>query len=375
MKATLLCSVLLVLSLFCFSQQTIDVTEQTIKVAAMKTEEMYFGFAEGDQVIFNFTEADKKDLKEIEIVEWPNTSKFSDFKTSKIENKTLNIGHTSVYKFRFYNSAISGRVCRIKIQRIAANDKLRDFNTNVSWVNRQDTTWNSYTRDVIVGYDTSYEQVTKKELIKTEQREELLFDKPQRVKAASGSDKTYLWFNLPSNTYSVNQTSTVVSWAYWIGVGDEANKAWQQNAKAISGLAKTTASYFTTPLGAYAVGAITDMLIPKVGENVSYFVADEQNARSWLLSQRYLVYDQGNGVGGYKKFLDKRLCQGRFYICLYNDNILQAIDVYVKVAAIIQTDYYQDKTYTEQNVKPRYEKKIFKDPIINTIKMPVTGQL
>ena len=87
MKGFLLSTAILIVSNACLSQQVIDVTEQTIKVGAMKTEEMYFGFAEGDQVIFNFTEADKKELKEIEITEWPNTSKFSDYKTWKVENR------------------------------------------------------------------------------------------------------------------------------------------------------------------------------------------------------------------------------------------------------------------------------------------------
>jgi hypothetical protein len=47
---TLLCSNIL------FSQKIIDVTEQAITVDAMKTEELFFGFAAGDQVVFNFSE-------------------------------------------------------------------------------------------------------------------------------------------------------------------------------------------------------------------------------------------------------------------------------------------------------------------------------
>lgn len=375
MKGFLLSTAILIIGNYCFSQQTIDVTEQTIKVGAMKTEEMYFGFAEGDQVIFNFTEADKKELKEIEITEWPNTSKFSDYKTWKVENKTLNIGRTGVYKFRFYNSAITGRVCRIKIQRIAANEASKNFNSNVSWVNKQDTSWNSYTKDVIVGYDTSYEQRSKKELVKTERSEELIMDKPQRVHSTTNENgnKSWLFFDLPRNELSANKTKNVIAWAYWVGVGEEANKAWQQNEQAIKKLAQGAASYFTTPLGGLAVGAVFDLVTPKLGEDVYYAVTDEMNKSLFMAGRNFRLNDQGKGVAGYRKFTDKSMCQGRFFICLSNDNLTLGINATVKVVAIVETNYYEDKTYTEQIVTPRYEKQIFKDPVIRTAKIPVTN--
>lgn len=377
MKETLLCFSLLAISAYSFSQQTIDVTEQTIKVGAMKTEEMYFGFAEGDQVIFNFQEADKKEIKEIEIVEWPNTSKFSDFKTTKIDNKTLNVSRTAVYKFRFYNGAITGRICRIKIQRIAANDALKNFNTNVNWVNRQDTTWNSYTKDVIAGYDTAYEQKTKKELVKSERNEELVLDKTQRVHSTTNENgnKTWLLFDLPRNEFFENKTKTVIAWAYWVGVGEEANAAWQQNEQAMKKLTQGVTSYFTTPLGGLAAGAVFDLLTPKLGEDVYYAVTDETNKSLFMAGQNFRLFDRGKGVAGYRKFTDKSLCQGRLFICLSNDNLTLGINASVKVVAIVETNYYQDKTFTDQKVTPRYEKKIFKDPIISTAKVPITGSL
>jgi hypothetical protein len=141
MKQILLLCCFAITSSFAFSQQPIDVTEQTIKVGAFKTEEMYFGFAAGDQVIFNFSEAGNKDLKEIEVIEWPSTSKFSDYKTSKIENKIFTVNSTTVFKFRFYNSALSGRVCRIKLQRIPASSRTEQFNTSVFWKTQYDTAY------------------------------------------------------------------------------------------------------------------------------------------------------------------------------------------------------------------------------------------
>ncbi|MGZ5134284.1 MAG: hypothetical protein ACXWCG_04010 [Flavitalea sp.] len=358
-----------------FTQQTIDVTEQTFKIGPMKTEELLFGFAAGDQVIFSFEESGGKDLKEIAIVEYPSTSRFSDYKISKIENKTLQVTANTVYKFIFHNNAVSGRICKVKIQRIPATEATKNYNTNVSWVTRQDTTWNSYTKEVIAGYDTTYEQKTKKEIIKTEQSEEMLLDKNQRVHSTINDKgpKTWVYFDLPQNEVSANKNRRVVAWAYWVGVGEEASEAWKQNVKAIGSLAKGVARYFTTPLGAFAVGAIVDLATPKLGEDVYYAITDETNKSLFMASQQFRIFDNGKGVAGYRKFTDNNMSQGRYFICMSNDNMMQGVNASVKVIAIVETNYYEDKIYSEQVITPRYEKKIFRDPVISTARVPQAG--
>jgi hypothetical protein len=375
MKQTLL-TLATVLGLTTFAtlgQTPIDVTERTVKIGANSEEVIYFGFAEGDQIIFSFNEVNGKELKEVEILEYPSTSKFSDYKTTKVENKIINVNKKAVYKFRFYNAHIlSGRICKIKIQRIPANEQTKNFVTNVNWITKQDTTWNTYTKDIIIGYDTTFEQKTKKELVKSEQKEELIFDKPQRVHSISNSNgnKTNLFFTLPQNEITTYKTTKVIAWAYWVGVGEEANQAWKKNSQTIGNIAKGAAAMFATPLG----GAVADLMVPTIGEDVYYAVADKTNKDYFMAGYDYKVYDQGKGVAGYRKFTDTGLCQGTYYILLSNDNVMQGIDATVKVIAIIETNIYEDKQYTEQKVTPKYEKKIFKDPIITTTKVPVTGQ-
>lgn len=139
-----------------YSQESVEVTEQTLKLGAFKEEILYFGFAAGDKLIFNFSELDNKEVKEVEILEYPSNSKFSDYKTKKVENKVIPITKKSIYAFRFKNSALGGRICKIKIQRIPANAESQNFNTAVTWEDRQETTYNTYVKDVIVGYDTAY---------------------------------------------------------------------------------------------------------------------------------------------------------------------------------------------------------------------------
>jgi len=109
------------LSLFTYGQQPIDIAESVVKVGIKGEEAVFYGFAEGDQLIFSFEEANGKEMKEIEIIEMPANSRFMDVKTSKIENKTLQVPRTGIYKFRFANSALLPRACKYKIQRIPAS--------------------------------------------------------------------------------------------------------------------------------------------------------------------------------------------------------------------------------------------------------------
>jgi hypothetical protein len=356
-----------------FAQDLVEVTDQKIKIGATKQEELYFGFEEGDKVIFNFKEVNDRELKELEIAEYPNNSKFSDFKTSKVENKTFNVTKKSVYVFRLRNSALTGGVCSIHIQRVPKDESTRNFNSAVSWILKPDTSWNTYTRDVVTGYDTGYVQKTKKELINSEQREELIIDKTERVHSTTNEygNRSSIFFTLPPNQYYGNTIKRVISWAYWVGVGNEANAAWKQNSKVISSLAKSTASYFTSPLGALAVGAAAQLLTPKVGDNVYYAVTDRSGSQLFMRGQTFNAWDNGNGVAGYKTFSHPTLCQGTYYICLSNDNTLQGIDANIKVIAIIETSVYEDKPYTETVIKERHEKQIMKDPIVTNKRIPV----
>jgi hypothetical protein len=358
-----------------FAQMSpVDVTDQTIKIAGMSEEVMYFGFAEGDQLIFSFTEVNGKELKEIEILEYPSNSKFTDFKTARVDDKKIQVNKKAVYKFRFSNGALVGRICKIKIQRIPAAETTKSFITNVSWITKQDTTWNVYTKDVVIGYDTTKVPKKKRELVKTEQKEELIFDKVQRVHSETNENgnKTSLFFTLPKNIETPYKTQKVVAWAYWVGVDEEGAKAWKSNVTAVGKLAKGAAAIYLTPLGALAVGAVTELMVPSLGEDVYYCIVDQTNKDLFFAGQEFRLYDKGKGVAGYQKFTNANMLQGTWHLCMKNDNYMQGVDAAVKVIAIIETRIYEDKEYIELVVTPRYEKKIFRDPVINTQRVPVT---
>lgn len=358
MKLLVFTLISLNISQFSFAQiGAVDVADLTIKINATGEEELFYGFAAGDQIVFSFEELKGKSLKEIEIIELPNNSKYMDFKTDKVEKKIIRVNQDAIYQFKFNNSAISGRICKVHIQRIPKDEGAISFNTNWDWKTLYDTIYTPYTEDSLVGYDTlNYKEIVK-ELIRTENVDEMILDKTQRVHSYwnDNSSYTYLRVDIPQNKIEAYREERIVSWAYWVGVGEEASEAYAQNVKSMGEVASGVASVYGTPLAGIAVGALTDLLIPKNGEDVKYaFISNFQNVQAFLAGQPYYQFDQGKGVAAYGK--NSTRLSGTFYIGLYNDNKTTGIDANIKIVVIKEIKTYQDIEYDRQRVTPKYLK-------------------
>jgi len=369
----------LLLTISSFSQlPAVDVAELTIKVGGMETKELYYGFAEGDQIIFNFEELKGKPLKEIEISELPSNSKFMDFKSKKIENKKINVLQKAVYLFKFTNTAIGGRICKMKIQRIPKTNDLVNFNTNWKWKTLYDTTYVPFTKDSIVGYDTTYLQKTRKKLISTDTVPVELFNKNERVHSCMYGEiilcdpanaRSHIRVPLPKNEVTPYRTKKVISWAYYLGVGEATSNTFAQNKqKFLTDVTEKVAS--KNLMYGLAVGAVSYMILPTSGDNVYYyFVRNYDYVLAFHKGLGFLQFDQGDGPSAYGR--NTEITQGEFYICLYNDNEWKHIDVMVKVTAVYIDKKYVDEQYTEQRITPRKVTLHKRRMVVNTTQIRV----
>lgn len=297
------------------AQNVIDVTQSTIKVSALSEEVFYYGFAEGDQLTFNFEEVNGKELKELEITELPYSSKFMDYKTKKIENKTLFIARTGIYKFRFANSALGGRICRIKIQRTPANEQTKNFNTTVYW------------RTL---YDTAYVPRQERFLERSDTVATTVVDQITKVSSTSAlngtPNKSIVDFTLPQGT---------TSWSYYIGVGTEGSKAYETAKDKFLASAAATASKIPGygVMGALALTGLNAFNKAQGGDNVYYyFIQDWDSVQLFNGNQTFMQYKQGNVLSDASQM--KFPLGGKVYVGLLNDNIMDPIEVVVKVVAI-----------------------------------------
>lgn len=329
------------------------VTESTISLNSNGTEELFFSFAEGDIIEFDFEMVRGKNIKEIEIFELPNHKIFSEFKAEKITKKQIHIRNKGLYKFKFYSSSMTRRVCKIKITRIPADESTKNFNTNWKWETVRDTIYTPYTIDSITGYNKIQFKEKVRELVKTENVEDMLFNKSQRVHSVTNqnSSKTYLKVDLPNPITTELKEEKVIAWAYWIAVGQEGQRAYQENVKSAGKIANGLATIYGTPLAGLALGAVTDLAIPNIGEVVHYaFIPDYTNAENFLNGQPYYALDTGKGIAAYGK--NSNQTQGNFFIGLSNDNLLLGIDVDVKVVAVKEVKTFKIIEYDRERQEP-----------------------
>ena len=337
------------------SQNPIDIANLNIKLSFDQTQDVYYSFDAGDEIVFNFQMKKGKHFKSVEIASSSNVI-FTEFKAKKITDKKIIVREKGVYGFRFYSSSLTDRVANVRIQRIPASINNINFNTAWKWKTKRDTVYITYQKDSLVGYKMIPYQETIKELIDTKKEEVLLIRKSQRVHSLynENNNKTYLRVDLPTLENIALKKERILAWAYWIGVGQEGKEAYKKNVESFSKIiGKAVSTYYQTPLAGFAVGAVTELILPKVGEDVAYcFLNDFENVQVFLNGQQYYLFDSGKGKAAYGRNDTKVV--GTFYIGLHNDNLTRGIDVDVNVVAIKQTELYEYKVYNKQRKEPQY---------------------
>ena len=122
------------------AQKPITVAEITLKIKPDSSEELLYGFAEGDQLLFTFEEDNNKKIGEVAVSEFPDVVKFRTIDTKKVKKQLITVNHKAVFKFLFKNSDAEEKLAKVLIQRIPAAEETKNFTTTVKWVTEQDTT-------------------------------------------------------------------------------------------------------------------------------------------------------------------------------------------------------------------------------------------
>ncbi len=318
-----------------FSQTPIDIAENTVKVSSQTDEVFYYGFAEGDQLVFNFEEVNGKELKEVEIMFMPSQSIFMEYKTKKIINKTIQIRETGVYKFRFTNTNIlSGRVCKFKIQRIPGSEATRKFNTTVYNRTILDTSYADVQERFAVKSDTSFQEVLN-EVVTVHS---LTSNKPNKVVKA---------FSLPNNT---------ISWAYYIGVGEEGENMYRYATKELMKGTNNASMDFliaSNPLKAMILGSYSYLRLLQNGDKVLYYLMEGSNNPNAYLEGKsfdYISYRRG-----INDFVKMDFVKNNLSIGFTNDRLSSPINVSIKVMALKVDAVYDLRMVHKMNVKKTEE--------------------
>jgi hypothetical protein len=363
-------------------QQLVDVADLTLRLGANETKELYYSFAKDDQIVFNFEEADHKAVKEIDVTEaTTGTKRFEDYESVLVKDKALLVSQKGVYKFRLYNAAMfKGRVCKLRIQRLPASAATQRFNTAVKWVDQADTAYTTHTKKVVTGNREYEVQKSRRVLARVDTSVAVLLDRQERVYGTlnlNGSSTSRLNFTFPVNTATPNllfpdRTTEVVSWAYTLGVGD-AGAVWYKDANKRATVNKAVGTAISAGLVSGGTGAVAMLAIagvsvftnPPKGDNVLFYFGYSLNGNNYVLNE-----GKGNSVTAFGRCTTPT--QGGLTLNLTNDNTVDAINVTVKVVAVVVTKTYKDEQYTVKKSQPIEETKTFRDPSVTYRKVPVT---
>lgn len=356
----------------------VPVADLTIRIGAKSEEVIYYGFAPGDKVFLTVQMVEGKNIKELEVSEYPGNVKYKAYEVETVAGRTFDIDRKSILQFRFVNNdALKGRVCRLLIHRVPIRTEVVPFNTSVILKEVFDTTYVSVTKEIDRGGDTWQVEKTRKVLASVDTAVVQVANRTERVNSITklqGSSASEVCFELPKNTKLPDannpyQESEVVSWAYTITVGESGQK-WFQEAN-VKATAKTVTSaamkigMVSTGYGALAMLAIEGVSMftsPPSGENVQYETYTMEG-------EERKVLDAGNSVASSKRITDYR--QGRFCILLRNDNLMDGINVDLNVVAIVVNKNYKDETYLVTETGPRRQKVTVQEQRVEVKKVPV----
>ncbi|MCB0586467.1 MAG: hypothetical protein KDD06_14245, partial [Phaeodactylibacter sp.] len=345
----------LIFSISLSAQLPVTVAELTVEVEPNSEENLYYGFETGDLLIVSLELLEGKSLKAFEVIEYPGNSRILEYETGSLDDKRLKVYERGIFQFRLHNThLLKKRVCRLHIRRLPASAATLNFNPAVRWEERVDTSYKVQSETLLSGTEVKEVQQRRRVLVKTDTNVVTLLDKLERVHSRTNittDNVSHLTFELPRNRYfpspeEPGELTEVVSWAYWIGVGEESREWYQKaNASAVAQLAKgltkgaISAGLVSSGYGALALLAIEGVSVfsnPPAGENIQYALLFDQGGE-------YQELSKGNSVTAYGRM--DNLTQGRFSIRLMNDNYLEGINVNVKVVAVTATKTYRDEYF------------------------------
>lgn len=353
------------------AQQPLTVADMTLRLSGKDSKELFYSFAAGDEILFSFFETENRLLQEVQITAWPEQVRYAARDIADTRDQKIKAPATGVYRFRFSNAS-GERLCRIAIQRRPASEDLRLFDTGVRWEERIDTFFVKGKEEWPAWTDVP-EVKTRRVLANTDTSAVTVLEKTERIFSRSGkvygSNMSETKFKLPENRYLPNRqnpmsVSEVTSWAYWIGVGDEADRSFQDaNIKAVGKVADAASGlgFMSGGYGALALLAVKGVALfsnPPKGDNVRFSL--------WNDSGKQI--DNGNSVVAYRRM--ESPLQGHFTLQLTNDNMVDGINATVKILAIVRTQTYRDEAYTEYRRVPLPESERQGKMELRTIRIP-----
>ena len=103
-------------------------------------------------------------------------------------------------------------------------------------------------------------------------------------------------------------------------------------------------------LASVALNGLAELGVPDKADNVQYwFATDYDNGQLFMQGQSFYQFEKGNGPLSYKRMESPKT--GTFYICLLNDNLMEGIDVHIRISTVTVSENWGKRPVRKFKVK------------------------
>ncbi len=317
------------------------VSEQTFKING--EQRFFYAFEEGDQILFDLQVLKGNSLKEVEISIYEGASRWRVEQTEAALQKRLVVQKRAIYAFRIRSGG--SKKIALKISRIPYLESRADFDPYIQWKTVVDTLRPNYRIEQTTVYDTTYQTRYRRILYKTSQHLTTLLSRTERVASKTNLQQdhtTTISVKLPQLEQSERVEERLLGWAYWIGVGQEGLENYNQELKKFlaSSAAKIAGQNL---LAGLALGAYAVAVNPPQGDNIIYRWYSQRGNRRQLETE-------GNVTAAFGRFSAAKYSQ--LFLELDNDNILNGLNIHLKVVTATERRHYRQEGYQERLITP-----------------------
>ncbi|GAO42590.1 hypothetical protein FPE01S_01_16050 [Flavihumibacter petaseus NBRC 106054] len=249
---------------------------------------LYYQFTKGDRIIYHFEETNGKTLKEVEISENADITRFLEYDSKELD-KVLDVSRKVIFHFRFRNTTGGKRTCHLQIGRVPSSAATTDFVTAVEPWMLGDTTNHAKNNALLL-------QKTRKKILLMSPTNYVLSSTSNSV-LKGWKSKIAVPIELPLHT---------VEWYYRFSVGSA-------NDSTFSGTSFTG------------------------GETCDIYLIDKQNLTSFETDPAFPFYESGIQVDAHEGLVKMEPFQKhQLLIGLINPNNIKGITVRLEVVAFVE---------------------------------------
>ncbi len=359
-----------------YGNDTIQVSTQDIRLKSKSTTTLYFSFHQGDIVLFSIKEKKNKKLALFSIKENEERIVYNLLNNHLKHNGLFYVPSTKVYSFTFYNDAFTARNITFEVSRIPSSKASKNFKTTPIWIDKMDTIYDIRKEDEIIRFDSTWYNASTLVRDSCRNTEEITLDQTIRLESSISirkKNRAVIEIVLNKSTSSELFQKKPIAWAYWIGVGEEAQESWNQTVKNIAKLTGGLLSTFVNPLLGFAVGIIPEFIVPTSGKNISYwFVEDTSQVNKFMNKKDFESIEHGKAIVSYGK--SPSINSKKLYLCILNESAISPAEVNIKFVVVSEECNYKIGFEKKLQIKPVYKREKANNPIYNHYKIPVVDQ-